>query len=145
MPNRFLLKEGVVLKMASSFAVNCTIYLFSDVLVYAHRSLKSFSLLRYKGTVRIYPSHPSSLSLSFLPSHQPLAHLLADQPRHLLCHQHPRFRRYVMSGLSPSSSPLHLSLLLQEQGEEVTTQLCLTSRVCALCRDEECFPDGGCL
>ncbi|ELR11651.1 RhoGEF domain containing protein [Acanthamoeba castellanii str. Neff] len=52
-PDRVLLREGVVLKLSSSFAVNCTIFLFSDVLVYAHRSLKSFSLLRYKGTINL--------------------------------------------------------------------------------------------
>lgn len=74
-PDRVLLKEGVVLKLASSFAVNCTIFLFSDVLVYAHRSLKSFSLLRYKGTVRLPPFSPFSLLLSTIADSLTLAHV----------------------------------------------------------------------
>ncbi|KAL6048752.1 Rho guanine nucleotide exchange factor (GEF) 17 [Balamuthia mandrillaris] len=49
--HRSLLKEGVVLKVTSRWVVNCTLFLFSDIIVYSHRSLKSFSQLNYKGLV----------------------------------------------------------------------------------------------
>ena len=49
--SRTFLREGVVLKVTSRWVVTCTLFLFSDILVYSHRSLKSFSQLTYKGMV----------------------------------------------------------------------------------------------